>query len=78
MTKGISSSFFSLPMSMLVGSLKNVLGQVTGRWEAPAERMQILHTAASLWYKRKKEKTDHGRQRLKYIRRRSYRAPAIW
>ena len=48
MTKGISSSFFSVPMSMLVGSLKNVPGQVTGRWEAPAERTQSLHTAASL------------------------------
>ena len=40
MTKGISSSFFSVPMSMLVGSLKT--------WEAPSERMQSLHTAASL------------------------------
>ena len=38
MTKGISSYFFSVPISMLVGSWKNVPGQVTATWDAPAEK----------------------------------------
>ena len=48
MTEGISSYFFSVPISMLVGSLKNVPEQVTAAWDAPAERMQSLHKTASL------------------------------
>ena len=42
MTKGISSYFLSVPISMLVGSLKSVPGQVTAARDAPAERIQNL------------------------------------
>ena len=42
MTKGISSYFLSVPISMLVGSLKSVPGQVTATRDAPAERIQNL------------------------------------
>ena len=48
MTKGISSYSFSVPISMLAGSLKNVPEQVTATWDAPAERMESLHKTASL------------------------------
>ena len=49
MTKGISSYFFPVPISMLVGSLKfDVPEQVTSAWDAPAERMKRLHKTASL------------------------------
>ena len=42
MTKGISSYFLSVPISMLVGRLKSVPGQVTATRDAPAERMLNL------------------------------------
>ena len=42
MTKGIFSYFLSVPISMLVGSLKSVPGQVTAARDAPAERIQNL------------------------------------
>ena len=42
MTKGISSYFLSVPISMLVGRLKSVSGQVTATRDAPVERIQNL------------------------------------
>ena len=51
MTKGISSCFFSVPMSMLVRSLKDV------------PRIQNCFFVIQ----QNEGKTDHGGQRLKYI-----------
>ena len=63
MTKGISSYFFSVPISMFVRSLKNVPGQVTATWDATAERIQNCFFVIQ----QNEGKTDHGGQRLKYI-----------
>ena len=80
MTKEISSYFFSVPISMLVGSWKNVPGQVTATWDAPAEKIQkwffiIQQNEGKNWSWRT-EIEIHPRKRG---RRRSYRvAAAIW
>ena len=63
MTKGISSYFFSVPVSMLARSLKNIPGQVTATWDTTGERIQNCYFVIQ----KNEGKTDNGRQRLKYI-----------
>ena len=63
MTKGISSYFFSVPVSMLARSLKNIPGQVTATWDTTGERIQNCYFVIQ----QNEGKTDHGRQRLKYV-----------